>query len=138
MDSNRFQEVDSSDEFNEDSSEADQGRNGIDRIVEIISVRADETAYDPYIDAYVCPVLDCSRQFKGLHPLNQHLASPFHKNDPDTFRCPKCQSNFSVVSALIQHLESGACGLVSQQGVKEIYGGLVDSFNRLLKFRGFT
>jgi hypothetical protein len=49
------------------------------------------------------------------------------------FRCPKCQSHFSAVSSLIQHIKSGKCGLAHHQQVKQIYTGMHDMFKGLIK-----
>jgi hypothetical protein len=53
--------------------------------------------------------------------------------DKANFRCPKCESRFSLVSSLIQHIESGKCGLAHRREVKEIYTGMHDMFKRLIK-----
>jgi len=45
--------------------------------------------------------------FKTLHALNSHLNSPAH--DANEFKCPMCQREFKVVSALAQHVEAGGC-----------------------------
>jgi hypothetical protein len=49
------------------------------------------------------------------------------------FRCPQCQSHFSAVSSLIQHLESGKCGLTHYKQVKQIYTEMHDMFKGLIK-----
>lgn len=128
-DRDRIREVDSDDD--EDTVLVMRRRPGI---VTVINLLADGGAYNRSAGAYVCLIDDCPRQFRKLGHLNQHLKSQVHQADPDTFRCPGCQSKFSVVSALIQHLESGSCGLVGQAEVKTIYTGMVDMFKRLLAF----
>jgi len=40
---------------------------------------------------------------------SSHLNSPAH--DKDEFVCPKCNTQFKLVSGLVQHLESASCGL---------------------------
>lgn len=126
----RIQEIDS-DEEEEDNILVPRDDAGL---VKILDVLATELTWSSAVQAYVCPVPDCYQRFVKLGHLNQHLRSQKHRTDPSTFRCPKCESPFSVVSALIQHLESGSCGLAETQMVKEIYTGLHDMFKRLLKF----
>ena len=124
-------------EVSDDETESDDGNlfpHQTPAMQRILDVLAREETWDATVGAYVCPVATCERQFVKLHHLNQHLASQFHRTDPSTFRCPKCASRFSVVSALIQHLESESCGLAGQAQVKQIYTGLHDMFSRLLSF----
>jgi hypothetical protein len=104
------------------------------RLEKVLSVLATQEAWSVPAQAYVCPVVECGRQFRKLHDLNQHLKSQAHRTDPSTFKCPRCSKRFPVVSALIQHLESGACGLAGYNQVNQIYTGLQDIFKRLLKF----
>jgi uncharacterized C2H2 Zn-finger protein len=61
-----------------------------------------------------------------------HILNPGAWN-PMIFRCPKCGSYFSLVSSLIQHIESGKCGLAKFQEVKQIYTEMHDMFKRLVK-----
>ncbi|KIM29284.1 hypothetical protein M408DRAFT_328942 [Serendipita vermifera MAFF 305830] len=126
---NRIREVDSDDE--DDDILVLRRNDGLQQILEVC---ASADSWDASVQAFVCPVPDCLHGFAKLGHLNQHLRSQFHRTDPNTFRCPKCESHFSVVSALVQHLESGVCGLAESNTVKEIYSGLHDIFKRLLKF----
>ncbi|PVF90890.1 hypothetical protein CPB86DRAFT_878792 [Serendipita vermifera] len=127
--SNRIREVDSDDE----GDDVLVIRNpGLFQVLEVLA--ATEEAWNGLAEAYVCPISDCGQYFCKLGHLNQHLRSQKHKANPSTFKCPKCSSRFPVVSALIQHLESEACGLAGQVTVKQIYTGLHDMFKRLLKF----
>jgi hypothetical protein len=50
-----------------------------------------------------------------------------------TFRCPGCLSHFSAVSSLIQHIESGKCGLAHRKQVNQIYTGMHDMFRKLIQ-----
>jgi hypothetical protein len=100
----------------------------------ILEVMATQEAWDASTEDYVCPVAECEQHFQKLGHLNQHLRSQKHRTDPSTFRCPKCEKRFSVVSALVQHLESETCGLAGDSQVKQVYTGLHDMFKRLLKF----
>jgi hypothetical protein len=126
---NRIREVNSDDE--EDDILVMRKKAGILQILDILVTK---DAWNSVVQAYVCPVADCGRRFARVGDINQHLRSQFHRNDPDTFRCPKCQGHFSVVSALIQHLESGSCGLSEMKMVTDIYNGLHDMFRKLLTF----
>jgi hypothetical protein len=58
------------------------------------------------------------------------MNSPVH--DPKEFLCPKCERQFVVVSALIQHLESGCCGLASIKEVFERFGQVTAGVSRFL------
>ncbi|KAG8794479.1 hypothetical protein FRC17_008292, partial [Serendipita sp. 399] len=125
---NRIRDVNSDSDEEDETAESD---NGIQQILDIL---ATEDTWDARAKGFVCPMALCERQFAKLSHLNQHLRSQIHRTDPSTFRCPKCSSRFSVVSALIQHLESQSCGLSELNQVKQIYTGLHDMFKRLLKF----
>jgi hypothetical protein len=126
---NRIREIDSDDEEDDVLVLRENPR-----LFRVLEVMATEEAWNPLAEAYVCPISDCGQYFRKLAHLNQHLRSQKHKANPSTFRCPKCSSRFSVVSALIQHLESEACGLTEQTTVKQIYTGLHDMFKRLLTY----
>lgn len=60
------------------------------------------------------------------------MNSPVH--DPKEFFCPnlKCNRQFVVVSALIQHLESGRCGLASMDEIFERFGQITAGISNLL------
>ncbi|EJC99648.1 uncharacterized protein FOMMEDRAFT_160073 [Fomitiporia mediterranea MF3/22] len=53
----------------------------------------------------------CRSQFKTLEGLNQHLKSPCHLQK--LYHCPmtSCAMEFTVLSALCQHVEMGSCGI---------------------------
>lgn len=57
------------------------------------------------------PCSKCKRSFKSKDALNQHLASLIHKplSDIKCVASMQCKGRFSAPSAMIQHLESGAC-----------------------------
>jgi uncharacterized Zn-finger protein len=81
--------------------------------------------------AYECYL--CHRLFKTLNGLNSHLASAAH--DSKEFQCPKmkCRKKFTIISALIRHIESEACGVAKFNVVEDIAQELSDKFSRLLK-----
>ncbi|KAF4616397.1 hypothetical protein D9613_008866 [Agrocybe pediades] len=73
----------------------------------------------------------CSRGFKSLVQLNNHLRSPVH--DQKEFKCPKCKTKFALISGLVQHLESHTCGLSDADEIINFYDRLSTGFsNRLL------
>ena len=79
--------------------------------------------------AYKCFL--CSKKCKTLAALNAHLNSPAH--DDEEFRCPKCKTEFKLVSGFVQHLESRACGLAKTGEVQNYFDNLTSDFSRLLK-----
>ncbi|KAG8773195.1 hypothetical protein FRC20_002364 [Serendipita sp. 405] len=101
--------------------------------IKVLATIATEKAWNHRLGAYLCPFPSCGRIYASLDSLNSHLRSPCHREGGAKFFCPKCQRKFFIVSALIQHVESGACGLSTYQGVKQVYSGLHDTFKRLLK-----
>jgi hypothetical protein len=82
--------------------------------------------------AYECYL--CRRQFGTLNGLNAHLASPAH--DSKEFQCPKasCGRKFTVVSALIRHIESEACGIARFGMVEGITHTLTNQFSKQLTY----
>ncbi|KAG8794612.1 hypothetical protein FRC17_008267, partial [Serendipita sp. 399] len=100
----------------------------------VLQTVATPSAWDHHLMAFICPIPSCGQTHSTLEELNKHLRSQEHRSDAANFFCPKCDSRFFVVSALIQHLESGSCGLSAFGEVKEIYTGLHDMFKCLLDF----
>ncbi|KAG8765377.1 hypothetical protein FRC15_007060, partial [Serendipita sp. 397] len=100
-------------------------RNALARVMWEVATPA---AWDDHLMAFLCPVSSCDQIYPTLLELNKHLRSQDHRSDTAIFACPECDSRFFVVSALIQHLESGSCGLSAFGEVKEIYTGLHDMF----------
>ncbi|KAF9032011.1 hypothetical protein BDZ89DRAFT_1037293 [Hymenopellis radicata] len=74
----------------------------------------------------------CDHDFGTLSSLNTHLVSPAH--DAKQFKCPhrKCGCQFTVISALIRHIESEACGLAKFSTVKDYTHSLTSQFSRML------
>lgn len=79
--------------------------------------------------AYGCSL--CHKKFRTLSSLNGHLNSPAH--DDDEFRCPKCKTEFKLISGFVQHLESRSCGLASTSQIDNHFNDLTARFSRLLK-----
>ncbi|KAI1631316.1 hypothetical protein F4809DRAFT_177822 [Biscogniauxia mediterranea] len=75
----------------------------------------------------------CHRLFNNLRGLNQHLNSPTHQEK--LYHCPKpaCIKEFTTLAAIINHLESEACGFTRfenvQQNIKNVISG-----NRMIGF----
>jgi hypothetical protein len=78
--------------------------------------------------AYVC--FFCRKTFRTRGSLNMHLNSPAH--DHHQFKCPKCKRQFKLVSALIQHVESGACGIATFVQVADLATSFVSIFSKKL------
>lgn len=61
--------------------------------------------------AYECYL--CTRTFRTLDSLNQHLRSPAHEDK--RYRCPRvwhgCEEEFKTLSGFVQHMESEQCGV---------------------------
>ncbi|KAI0310332.1 hypothetical protein OF83DRAFT_1178661 [Amylostereum chailletii] len=76
----------------------------------------------------------CQRTFWRLRSLNEHLRSPAH--DHEEFQCPQtsCGRTFTVVSALVQHIESEACGVARFEEVARHATAWTDSFARRLVY----
>ncbi|KAK3997910.1 hypothetical protein QBC44DRAFT_255087 [Cladorrhinum sp. PSN332] len=75
----------------------------------------------------------CSREFRALSSLNQHLNSPAHQQA--LYHCPKraCGQDFKSLGATINHLESESCGAMRFETVQRKITDIV-SGNRLISF----
>jgi rubredoxin len=80
--------------------------------------------------AYECYL--CHKSFRTLRGLNGHLNSPAH--DDDEFRCPKCKTEFKLISGFVQHLESRSCKMAGTTQIDNYFNDLTAQFSRLLKF----
>lgn len=84
--------------------------------------------------AYECYL--CHSTFRALNALNQHLASPRHStaNGTKIYRCPNgtCGQHFNALSALVQHIERGSCGVQRFSAVQNTIRGFVGGVGRLL------
>ncbi|CAL8579742.1 hypothetical protein XPA_005475 [Xanthoria parietina] len=94
---------------------------------------------------FVCPLCPVqSKGFRTVHALDDHLASPAHA--PKIFHCPVDLSNlakkgrqteemikdFSTLSGMTQHIESGAC-----EGGRQTLEGAMEFVQERLKALGF-
>ena len=77
---------------------------------------------------YQCHI--CHKTFGVLHSLESHMNSPVH--DGDEFKCPGCQRKFKLISGLVQHLESGSCGLSGKGDVEKRFLGITAHLSRAL------
>ncbi|PFH47511.1 hypothetical protein AMATHDRAFT_67591 [Amanita thiersii Skay4041] len=72
----------------------------------------------------------CHKTFHSRQSLEAHLNSPVH--DEDQFKCPKCRMQFKLVSGLVQHIESEACGISSLMDVERRLSRLTGQVSRAL------
>ena len=70
--------------------------------------------YRVYMGDWVCNDQDCQRVFDTEAGMQQHVNSPVHDCCP--YKCPGCGVRFSVLSGLLQHVESNACNEGVHQG----------------------
>ncbi|KAH8823717.1 hypothetical protein DL96DRAFT_235611 [Flagelloscypha sp. PMI_526] len=93
-----------------------------------ITYHATELAWNG--NAYECYL--CHKTCRKLSHLNDHFNSAAH--DDDEFQCPgpKCGSKFALVSGLIQHIESGSCGVSKFQEVKNRMLDITSRFTKAL------
>ncbi|KAF4612362.1 hypothetical protein D9613_004354 [Agrocybe pediades] len=73
----------------------------------------------------------CQHEFRSLRALNSHLASPKHQDKVYICRGPNCNLRFSVVSALVQHIESEKCGVLRFKSVQSAMDSMLGSMARL-------
>jgi len=95
---------------------------------EDVQMWATERSWNGY--AYECFL--CNRTFGELRSLNAHLQSPRHQ--AKIYRCPNgeaCGVEYSVLSALTQHVESGKCGVNRFREVQNAMDALVSGVRRL-------
>lgn len=86
---------------------------------------ATSTAWNSRRQCYACYF--CSRGFPNLIALNQHLNSPVHQQK--IYHCFRCKLEYVALSALVNHLESEACGPFRAQAMT---GSLRTVANRFL------
>ncbi|KAG5649252.1 hypothetical protein H0H81_005092 [Sphagnurus paluster] len=72
----------------------------------------------------------CRETFGTRRALEQHLASPRHRDK--MYFCPynSCQVHFSTLSALCQHIESKRCGVRRLTSVKKILKRIIVQMGR--------
>jgi len=57
---------------------------------------------------WTCSSNDCERTFSRSEDAEKHVNSPAH--DPLVYGCTGCEAEFRLLSGLVQHVESQACG----------------------------
>ncbi|KZT35199.1 hypothetical protein SISSUDRAFT_990851 [Sistotremastrum suecicum HHB10207 ss-3] len=79
--------------------------------------------------AYECFL--CHGTFRSLQSLNAHLQSPTHRER--IYRCPNqsCGIEYSVLSALCQHVENGSCGVSRFRAVRNALDSLATNMRLL-------
>lgn len=81
---------------------------------------ATQKAWDARAQAYKCYF--CPAKFARLNQLDQHLNSPRHsKRESKMYRCPGrgCGAETETMSGLVQHVESGKCGVRENRMVQD-------------------
>ncbi|KAF8204120.1 hypothetical protein BJ912DRAFT_941995 [Pholiota molesta] len=73
----------------------------------------------------------CHNTYRSLNALNQHLASPRHQDQIYLCRGPSCGQRFSVLSALVQHIESEKCGVSRFRAVQNAMDSVLGQVGRL-------
>ncbi|TFK54251.1 hypothetical protein OE88DRAFT_1695508 [Heliocybe sulcata] len=89
------------------------------------STSATEAAWNGY--CYECYF--CSREFRTLAALNQHLNSPAH--EAKIYYCPHCRDEFKCASGLVQHVESEKCGVYRFSATKRVMDSITSGLGRL-------
>lgn len=77
----------------------------------------------------------CRRAFAAMGDLDRHLKSPMHKQE--IYHCPnkvRCGSQFKILAAMFNHLESESCGFIKFNGVQSKVGGILAGDQMLIVF----
>ncbi|GAA5980165.1 hypothetical protein JCM10908_001557 [Rhodotorula pacifica] len=100
---------------------------------------ATEKSWNASRNAYVCVL--CNGSFGTLRGLNAHLASPRHTyagvngsgEGEKPYKCPNtaCGKKFSTLSGVVQHAESGSCGVLQVRGMTSALDGVLGGMRRL-------
>lgn len=104
---------------------------GPSRQPEVVSLRATVAAWNGY--AFECIL--CHKNYHSLPALNAHLNSPAHADK--IFRCPTqyngCNTEFSTLSGLLQHVERSSCGVTMfQRQIRNVMDNVTQGMNRQL------
>lgn len=84
--------------------------------------------------AYECYL--CHQTFAQLQSLNSHLASSRHSGSRyPIYHCPPggCETQFRTCSALVQHIESGICGVGKFKGVGKAIDNILRGGKKLIQ-----
>jgi hypothetical protein len=82
----------------------------------------------------------CLRSFATVQDLRIHIASTSHTNRPATeyrpnqyqvllYGCPCCHKKFDQLSAILQHIESRACGAGLRADIQRLMAGFKHGFS---------
>jgi hypothetical protein len=82
-------------------------------------------------EAYECYF--CHRTWPRLNSLQAHLSSGMHSATQGMYHCPPngCQAKFAKLSALVQHIEHGSCGVRRFQYVDRAIQSLTSGMRAL-------
>jgi transcription elongation factor Elf1 len=75
----------------------------------------------------------CHRTWPRLQSLNSHLGSGVHSETRGLYHCPPqgCEATFSKLSALVQHIEHGSCGVRRFQYVNRAIEGFTSGMRSI-------
>lgn len=82
----------------------------------------------------------CQGGFTTLRGLNAHLASPRHAyagangtSGEKAYKCPNsaCGRKFATLSGVVQHAESGSCGVLQMRGMSRALDDVLGDMRRL-------
>ncbi|KAH9486132.1 hypothetical protein JR316_0000196 [Psilocybe cubensis] len=73
----------------------------------------------------------CHKVHHSLLSLNQHLASPKHKDKIYICRGPDCSMRFPALSGLVQHVESNKCGVARFKSVQNAMNSMLGQVGRI-------
>ncbi|GAA5955971.1 hypothetical protein JCM8115_004376 [Rhodotorula mucilaginosa] len=99
---------------------------------------ATERSYSHSRGAYVCVL--CQSAFTPLRGLNAHLASPRHTyagasgaSGDKAYKCPNsaCGRKLATLSGVVQHAESGSCGVLQVRGMTRALDTVLGDMRRL-------
>ncbi|KAL2117578.1 hypothetical protein VTJ04DRAFT_7238 [Mycothermus thermophilus] len=84
---------------------------------------------------YRCPV-GCDKPFKSLEALQGHMNSSVHREN--LYKCPGlfCAAQFKKFSAVVNHLESGACHYMTPGQVRRWVKDILVTNRRVFRLRG--
>ncbi|KAF0320261.1 hypothetical protein GQ607_012523 [Colletotrichum asianum] len=87
--------------------------------------------WNPKVRAYECYL--CHNRYRALEHLNQHLNSPVHKQK--LYHCPnsRCGKEFTLLAAVISHLESESCKFMRFDAVQQNVERIIDP-GRMISF----
>lgn len=73
----------------------------------------------------------CYSTYRTHKALNQHLASPRHKDKIYICRGHECNKRFPSLSGLVQHIESNKCGVARFKSVQNAMDSMLGQMGRI-------